>query len=91
MGLWLQELLCAALPSLPAPWSSARGMGTRGWMLPTLMGCCLWILHGMSHIFLLLYAHWVWLRDAFFLLDTSETFLSPMLEVLCSQRAKKVL
>ncbi|XP_040534592.1 mucin-4 isoform X5 [Gallus gallus] len=23
-------------------------MGTRGWMLPTLMGCCLWILHGLG-------------------------------------------
>ncbi|OXB75648.1 UNVERIFIED_CONTAM: hypothetical protein H355_001292 [Colinus virginianus] len=23
-------------------------MGTRGWMLPTFMGCCLWILHGLG-------------------------------------------
>lgn len=28
-------------------------MGTRGWTLSTFLGCCAWILHGMSYIFLL--------------------------------------
>ena len=28
-------------------------MGTRGWTLSTFVGCCVWILHGMSYIFLL--------------------------------------
>jgi len=27
-------------------------MGTRGWTLSSFVGCCLWILHGTSHIFL---------------------------------------
>lgn len=28
-------------------------MGTKGWTLSTFVGCCIWILHGMSYIFLL--------------------------------------
>lgn len=28
-------------------------MGTRRWMLSTFVGCCVWILHGTSYIFLL--------------------------------------
>lgn len=44
---------CSLLPLSYLVLCLCGGMGTRGWTLSTLLGCCTWILHGMSSIFLL--------------------------------------